>query len=128
LYGSLGLNGAIQITLKSGNNIAKGTKVSFNSSTTFQGSYIRIPHAQTQYGPGNAGVYEFGTGASGGGGKNDFDYSIWGPKFDGRLLPQYDSPIDPGTGKRIPTPWVSRGADNLGNFFETGIVNSNNIS
>lgn len=128
LYGSLGLNGAIQITLKSGSNIAKGTNVSFNSSTTFQGGYIRIPKAQTQYGPGNAGVYEFGTGAAGGGGKNDYDYSIWGPKFDGRLLPQYDSPIDPVTGKRVPTPWVSRGPDNLGNFFETGLVTSNNIS
>jgi TonB-linked SusC/RagA family outer membrane protein len=128
LYGSLGLNGAIQITLKSGSNIAKGTSVSFNSSTTFQGGFIRIPKIQTQYGPGEAGVYEFGTGASGGGGKNDFDYSIWGPKFDGRLLPQYDSPIDPVTGKRIPTPWVSRGANNLGNFMETGLVSSNNIS
>lgn len=128
LYGSLGLNGAVQITLKSGSNIAKGTAISFNSSTTFQGGFIRIPRAQTQYGAGEAGVYEFGTGAAGGGGKNDFDYSVWGPKFDGRLLPQYDSPIDPVTGKRIPTPWVSRGPDNLGNFFETGIVNSNNIS
>lgn len=128
LYGSLGLNGAIQITLKSGSNIAKGTSITFNSSTTIQGGYIRIPKAQTQYGPGNTGVYEFGTGAAGGGGLNDFDYSIWGPKFDGRLLAQYDSPIDPVTGKRIPTPWISRGPDNLGNFYEAGVVSSNNIS
>ncbi len=128
LYGSLGLNGALQITLKSGNTMPKGTNISFNSSTTLQGDFIRIPKIQTQYGAGDAGVYEFGTGASGGGGKNDFDYSVWGPKFDGRLLPQYDSPIDPATGKRIPTPWVARGTDNLGNFMETGLVTSNNIS
>ena len=128
LYGSRGINGAIQITLKSGKSIDKGTTVSINSSTTFQGDFIRIPKAQSQYGPGNAGQYSFGTGAAGGGGTNDFDYSIWGPKFDGRLIAQYDSPIDPKTGKRIPTPWVARSTDNLGNFMETGIVTSNNFS
>ena len=128
LYGSLGTNGAIQITLKDGSKAPKGTSVSVNSSTTFQTGFIRIPRIQTQYGPGNAGVYEFGTGAAGGGGKNDFDYSIWGPKFDGRLLPQFDSPIDPETGERIPTPWVARGPDNLGNFMETGMLSSNNVT
>ncbi|GAB3655752.1 SusC/RagA family TonB-linked outer membrane protein [Echinicola sediminis] len=128
LYGSLGANGAIQITLKSGKSLAKGTTVSFNSSTTFQTGFLRIPHAQTAYGPGNTGRYEFGTGAAGGGGTNDYDYSIWGPKFDGRLIKQFDSPIDPETGERIPTPWISRGEDNLKNFMETGIVSSNNLS
>ncbi|WP_316817208.1 SusC/RagA family TonB-linked outer membrane protein [Pedobacter nyackensis] len=128
LYGSRGINGAIQITMKSGKSIEKGTTVSLNSSTTFQGDFIRIPQAQSQYGPGNAGQYAFGTGAAGGGGTNDYDYSIWGPKFDGRLIAQFDSPIDPQTGKRIPTPWVARSTDNLRNFMETGIVTSNNIS
>lgn len=127
LYGSLGANGAIQITMKSGRGI-EGTVISFNSSTTFQGSFLRIPHGQTQYGPGNTGRYEFGTGAAGGGGVNDFDYSVWGPKFDGRLIKQFDSPIDPETGERIPTPWISRGEDNLKNFMEVGMVTSNNIS
>ncbi|MBC6999052.1 SusC/RagA family TonB-linked outer membrane protein [Cytophaga sp. FL35] len=128
LYGSLGLNGAVQITLKSGAQAPKGTSVSVNSSTTFQTDFIRYPIPQNQYGPGNAGIYEFGTGAAGGGGTNDFDYSIWGPKFDGRLIKQFDSPIDPETGERIPTPWVSRATDNLGSFMETGIVSNNNIT
>ena len=128
LYGSLGLNGAVQITLKSGAQAPKGTSVSVNSSTTFQTDFIRYPIPQNQYGPGNAGIYEFGTGAAGGGGLNDFDYSIFGPKFDGRLIKQFDSPIDPETGERIPTPWVSRATDNLGNFMETGIVSNNNIT
>lgn len=128
LYGSLGANGAIQITLKSGVNGVKGTSISVNTSTIFQRGFTRIPKVQTEYGPGNAGIYEFGTGAPGSNGKNDYDYNIWGPKFDGRLLPQYDSPIDPLTGKLIPTPWVARSKDNLGNFMETGIVNSNSIS
>lgn len=133
LYGALGKNGAIQITMKSGKG-AQGTTISFNNSTTFQVGYLRIPKAQTQYGPGNTGRYRFGGGLAGGDGLteggpvNDFDYSIWGPKFDGRLIEQYDSPIDPVTGYRIPTPWVSRGADNLGNFIETGLITSNNVT
>ncbi|KIO77903.1 hypothetical protein TH53_07100 [Pedobacter lusitanus] len=128
LYGSLGLNGAVQITLKNGSKAAMGTTVAVNSSTTFQGGFIRIPRAQTLYGPGDAGQYAFGSGGPGGGGVNDFDYSVWGPKFDGRLIPQYDSPIDPVTGKRIPTPWIARGKDNLGNFMQTGLLTSTNFS
>jgi TonB-linked SusC/RagA family outer membrane protein len=133
LYGSLGINGAIQITMKTGAGLDK-TTVTYNSSTTFQHSFLRIPRAQTEYGPGNAGAYRFGGGLAGGdgltlgGGINDFDYSIWGPKFNGQLIEQFDSPIDPETGYRIPTPWISRGEDNLKNFMETGIVSSHNVS
>src|SRR5690606_2544990 len=54
--------------------------------------------------------------------------SIWGPKFDGRLIKQYDSPIDPNTGERIPTPWLSRAKDNLGHFMETGVVSNHNVT
>ncbi len=133
LYGSLGANGAIQITMKSGAGLEK-TMVSYNSSTTFQNGFLRIPRAQTQYGPGNTGRYRFGGGLAGGdgltlgGGINDFDYSLWGPKFNGQLIEQFDSPIDPVTGYRIPTPWISRGEDNLKNFMEVGIVSSHNVT
>ncbi|MBJ6368944.1 SusC/RagA family TonB-linked outer membrane protein [Snuella sedimenti] len=127
LYGSAGRNGAVQITLKSGRG-ANGTEFSFNSSTMFQNGFLRVPTPQYQYGPGSNGIYEYGTGAAGSNGLNDFDYSIWGPKFDGRLIKQFDSPIDPVTGERIPTPWVSRGKDNLKNFMEVGLVTSNNIT
>ena len=133
LYGSLGSNGAIQITMKSGRGLT-GTQISYNSSTTFQNGFLRIPRAQTEYGPGNTGRYRFGGGLAGGdgltqgGGINDFDYSLWGPKFDGRLIEQYDSPIDPITGYRIPTPWISRGEDNLKNFMEVGHVTSHNLT
>ncbi|WP_430816750.1 SusC/RagA family TonB-linked outer membrane protein [Carboxylicivirga sp. RSCT41] len=126
LYGSAGRDGAIQITTKSGGKGDKGTTVTVNSSNTFQTGFLRIPHAQTDYGPGDSGIYEYVDGK--GGGKNDMDYVIWGPKFDGRLLPQYDSPIDPETGERIPTPWVARGEDNLGNFMETGVLSSTNVT
>lgn len=135
LYGSLGKNGAIQITMKSGSSGGnKGVAISYNSSTMFQDGFLRIPKIQTEYGPGNNGQYRYGGGLAGGDGKtlgggiNDFDYSIWGPKFDGRLIEQFDSPIDPVTGYRIPTPWVSRGPDNLKNFMEVGLITSNNIT
>ncbi|MET2983698.1 SusC/RagA family TonB-linked outer membrane protein [Aureibaculum conchae] len=134
LYGSPGRNGAIQLTLKSGRSQDKGIVVSYNSSTLFQKGFLRVPSIQTEYGPGNNGIYRYGGGLAGGdgltegGGINDFDYSIWGPKFDGRLIVQFDSPIDPNTGYRIPTPWISRGPDNLKNFMEVGLVTSNNIT
>ncbi|MEN7547669.1 SusC/RagA family TonB-linked outer membrane protein [Rapidithrix thailandica] len=127
LYGAAGKDGAIQITMKKGAGKENKTTFDFNSNTTFQTSFIRIARAQTQYGPGSGGKYAYKDGR--GGGINDSDYSIWGPKFDPNvLIPQYDSPIDSETGERIPTPWVSRGEDNLGNFLQTGMVSTNNIT
>ncbi len=133
LYGSLGKNGALQITMKTGKG-KQGTVITYNSSNTFQAGFLRIPRAQTEYGPGNNGIYRYGGGFAGGdgltqgGGQNDVDHSIWGPRFDGRLIEQFDSPIDPVTGYRIPTPWVSRGEDNLKNFMEVGVVSTHNVT
>ncbi len=133
LYGSLGKDGAIEITMKTGKG-QEGTVISYNTSNTFQTGFLRIPRAQTEYGPGNNGIYRYGGGFAGGdgltlgGGQNDVDHSIWGPRFDGRLIEQFDSPIDPETGYRIPTPWVSRGEDNLKNFMEAGLVSTHNVT
>ncbi|RIJ50463.1 SusC/RagA family TonB-linked outer membrane protein [Maribellus luteus] len=126
LYGSRGLNGAIQITLKKGVQQEEKTTVSFNSTNTFQTSFIRIPRAQTEFGPGSRGQYEYYDGR--GGGINDSDYDIWGPRFDGRLLPQWDSPINPETGERIPTPWVTRNTNNLDDFLQTGFTGTYNVT
>ncbi|WP_345003969.1 SusC/RagA family TonB-linked outer membrane protein [Snuella lapsa] len=133
LYGSLGKNGALQVTMKTGKG-KQGTVITYNTSNTFQTGFLRIPHAQTEYGPGNNGIYRYGGGIAGGdgltlgGGQNDVDHSIWGPKFDGRLIEQFDSPIDPETGYRIPTPWISRGEDNLKNFMDVGVVSTHNVT
>ncbi|MFZ4462871.1 MAG: SusC/RagA family TonB-linked outer membrane protein [Bacteroidales bacterium] len=127
LYGSRGQNGVIQITTKRGKGT--GTKpfiVEFNSSTMFENGFLAIPKVQDEYGPGDHGKYSFFDGR--GGGTNDGDYDIWGPKFEGQLISQYDSPIDPVTGERIPTPWVARGKDNLERFIETGLLSTNSIS
>lgn len=126
LYGFRGKNGAILITTKRGSKDKRGFSVDFNSSTMFDNGFNAIPKVQDQYGPGDHGVYEFVDGR--GGGKNDGDYDVWGPKFEGQPIAQYDSPIDAATGKRIPTPWIARGTDNLKRYLETGVLSTNNIA
>lgn len=127
LYGFRGKNGAILITTKRGSKDKRGFSVDVNSSTMFDRGFYAIPNVQDEYGPGDHGRYAFVDGK--GGGLNDGDYDGgWGPKFEGQLIPQYDSPIDPVTGKRTSTPWVARGADNLERFLQTGILSTNNIS
>jgi len=126
LYGFRGKNGAILITTKRGSKDKRGFSVEVNTSQMADRGFNAIPKVQDLYGPGDHGVYEFVDGR--GGGKNDGDYDVWGPPLDGRLLPQYDSPIDPATGKRIPTPWVPRGKDNLNRFLQTGLLSTNNVA
>lgn len=127
LYGFRGKNGAILITTKRGSKDKRGFQVDFNSSTMIDNGFIAIPKVQDEYGPGDHGKYWFVDGK--GGGLNDGDYDGgWGPKFDGQPISQYDSPIDPETGERIPTPYVARGKDNLTRFLEPGLLSTNNLS
>ena len=126
LYGSRGLNGAIMITTKRGSKDKRGFSVEFNSSTMFDKGFLAIPKTQDEYGPGDHGKYAFKDGR--GGGTNDGDYDVWGPKFEGQPIPQYDSPVDPVTGVRTPTPWLSRGKNNLNRFLQTGVLSTNNLS
>jgi TonB-linked SusC/RagA family outer membrane protein len=132
LYGSIGQNGAIMITTKRGKN--KDLSVEVNSTTEFQPSFIRIPNVQTEYGAGFKGKYTYTDGSGGGPEGSGW---IWGPKLDQPdpttpsgffETPQFNSPIDPATGQRIPLPFTSRGKDNVRDFFRTGLISSNNIS
>ena len=125
LYGSIGKDGAIMITTKKGIQ-GSGTQVTFNSSTMFQRGFIAIPEVQSTYGAGFGGQYAFVDGM--GGGVQDGSGWIWGPKFEGQPISQFDSPIDQETGERIPTPWVARGRSNLDNFLRTGLISAHNIS
>lgn len=138
LYGSRGQNGAILITTKKGAG-KKGFVVEFNTSNVWDNGFLAFPRTQKDYGGGENCLYAFGDGK--GGGLNDNDYDVWGPKFRGQLLPQYDGVYYPDktftttfpggltyTGHIEPTPYTSRGKDNLGNFLETGFQTTNNIS
>lgn len=125
LYGAEGRNGALIITTKRGSE--SRTTIEVNTTTSIQPGLLTYPHTQTTYGSGNAGKYEYvngsGAGLEGGG-------FTWGPKLDGRLLPQWNSPVDPQTGQRIPTPWLDRtgGKGNLVKFLETGFTTVNNVN
>jgi len=124
LYGYQAYNGALLITTKKGKLNDKGFVVELNSSTQFNKGFIALPKSQDEYGPGEHSAYAFGDGK--GGGLNDGDYDIWGPKFEGQLIPQYDSPVVNGV--RQGTPWVARGKDNLKRFIQTGLLSANNIA
>jgi len=132
LYGSIGRNGAIMITTKRGNQMK--TTVEVNSSTMFQPSFIRIPTVQTTYGNGNNGQYAYVDGT---GGPTEGGGWVWGPKLDQRdpstpsgfwETTQFNSPRDPDTGELIPTPFLSSGKNNVEDFFQTGVISTNNIS
>lgn len=132
LYGALGVNGAIMYTTKKGK---KGKlAVEINSSTLFQTGYTVIPKVQTVYGGGDQGVYAYEDGSGGGPEGGGW---IWGPKLDQKdpstpsgyyETTQYNSPVDPATGDLVPLPWISRGKNNIKNFFRTGVLSTNSVS
>ncbi|MDF9798547.1 TonB-linked SusC/RagA family outer membrane protein [Catalinimonas alkaloidigena] len=135
LYGSRAANGVIIITTKSGKG-ANGIGVSVNSTTSFENP-LRLPDWQDQYGQGNRGQFAFVDG-SGAGIADGVDES-WGPRLDGQLLPQFDSPRDaagfrggdidaaPDGSTITPTPWTAN-PDNINDFFETGVTLTNNVA
>ncbi len=126
LYGYRGQNGAIIINTKKGTKDKRGYSVEFNSSAMVNKGFIALPKTQDLYGPGDHGQYKFVDGK--GAGVNDNDYDIWGPRFDGQLIEQYDSPVDPITGVRSKTPWTARGKDNLKRFIQAGVLSTNNLA
>ena len=130
LYGSRGKDGAIMITTKRGSGSKSKFDVDFSSSNMQQAGFLVIPKQQKHYGTGDHGIYTLTTSiydtndddAGGGAGS-------WGPKLDAGLKEvQWDSPVDPVTGVRTPTPWVSRGKNNLHNYVLSSFNTNNNLS
>ena len=124
IYGFRGLNGAIVITTKRGTKDKKGWQVDFNSSTMFENGFIAVPEAQAEYGRGTNYAYSYGDVLY----DNKQRLPEWGPRFEGQMIKQYNSPYDIVTGIRTATPWTAKGKNNFENFMETGIINTNNIS
>ncbi len=150
LYGSRGANGVVLITTKSGGG--KGFSVAVENSITFSNPLL-IPDYQNEYGQGGGLKYWYKDGLNGG--KHDGVDESFGPRLDytvqaedivpgGKLywaieagfpqtvgqilvLPQFNSPIDPATGERIPTPWISH-PDNVKGFYETGLTRVSNVA
>jgi len=136
LYGSLGVNGALQITTKKGKR-GSGVETSINQGFQMTAGWLKLPEYQTQYGMGWKGYYAFIDGKGGGGFYDNYGY-VWGPKLDvpdpttesGWVeYPQYNSPYDPNTWYEFtqngytgqshykPIPYISRGKKNLQNFM-----------
>lgn len=124
LYGFRGQNGAIIITTKRGTRDKKGWNVDFNSSNMLETSFLTEPKAQAEYGRGSKFVYSYGDVLY----DNGQRLQEYGPRFEGQAVKQYDSPYDPVTGKRTPTPWLARGKDNFHKFMENGFITTDNIS
>lgn len=147
LYGSRANNGVVLITTKSGKN-TKGIGVSLNSTVSFE-NVLRLPEYQNVYGQGLGNVFEFKDG-NGGGAADGVDEN-WGPKMEGQLLPQFDSPTSNGfrggdvgnlftsigpvdlntqlaaRGAINPTPYMAH-PDNIRDFFETGVTQTHNVA
>lgn len=145
LYGSRAANGAIIITTKSGKG-KKGFGVSVSSKTTFE-TMLAGPEYQRVFGQGKNFDFQFVDGY--GSGTFDGVDESWGPRMDGTLRAQHDSPTTNGLrggdvhgldyilgpsgvdlnrrGAIIPTPFIDPG-DPVENFLRTGITLMNNVS
>jgi TonB-linked SusC/RagA family outer membrane protein len=111
LYGARGANGVVMITTKKGTK--KGIGITYSISTSFETPEI-LPHIQDEYGQGMDGKYSYLDGS--GNGVNEQTTNLWGPKYEGQQISQWD----PKTGTAITKPWLPYGKDNLKNFFQTG--------
>ena len=122
LYGSRAANGVIVITTKHGSNSDSKLRSALTSSYTWDRP-SKYMNWQNQYGQGTAGRFSYVDGR--GNGVNDAAAESWGPLMDGRLIPQFDSPVVGGV--RQATPFIPH-PDNADSFFETGHNLSNTFA
>jgi TonB-linked SusC/RagA family outer membrane protein len=122
IYGSRAANGVILITTKKGGNSAGRMRTEINTNLTFEKPAI-LPSFQNLYGQGSGGDFEWVDGNYGG--VNDGVDESWGPRLDGRLICQFDSP-GAGTANCTATPWIAH-PDNVKDFFRTGVTGSTTV-
>ncbi len=116
LYGSRAAHGVVLITTKSGKN-QKGLGISVSSGITIS-QVSTLPAFQNSYGQGSNGKFSYVDGK--GGGVNDGVDESWGPRLDGRLIPQFYS-----NGVAVP---FEAHPDNVKDFFNTGLTYDNSVS
>ncbi|VAW21284.1 Outer membrane TonB-dependent transporter, utilization system for glycans and polysaccharides (PUL), SusC family [hydrothermal vent metagenome] len=127
LYGSRGANGVILITTKSGRK-RKGIGVEINSNISIETLNL-FPEYQNKYGPGYEGTNMYGkwveingklyeTLASG---------ASWGVPLDGRRT-VVDPYVYPGEENTKTLVLLPQPIDNVRNFFETAILNTNTVA
>lgn len=117
LYGSRAANGVILIKTKTGKHSNGGLGITFTSNATID-KLLVLPEFQNVYGQGTGGQFSYKDGK--GGGLNDGVDESWGPKMDGRLIPQFFS-------NGQPAPWEAH-PDNVRDFYVNGYTLNNGIS
>ncbi|MDD2437651.1 MAG: SusC/RagA family TonB-linked outer membrane protein [Massilibacteroides sp.] len=111
LYGVRGRAGAIMITTrKSGKSGTLSVNVSNN--TMFSAGYLTMPEAQASYSTGNYGKLEYNSGY------------VWGDYMDGHDVNQYN----PETMQVEKMPLLSKGKNNISNFFRPSMVTNTNVN
>ena len=103
LYGSLGGNGVILITTKTGRK-QPGLGVTVSSSVGFE-SILTNPKMQNSFAQGSNGIYD------------SLSTLSWGPKINGQTVTDW-------SGKQV----ALQPYNNVSNFFRNGIVSNQNIS
>ena len=116
LYGSRAANGVILITTKSGAASGGKMNTTYTSNYSFDTPSI-TPTFQNLYGQGSAGQFSWVDGQ--GGGVQDGNDQSFGPRLDGRTLPQFTCPQG--------CPWIAH-PNNVSSFFQTGNTFDNNVS
>jgi TonB-linked SusC/RagA family outer membrane protein len=116
LYGSRAAAGVIIIKTKSGKS-KKGVGITLNSNVAIE-SLLTLPEYQNAFGQGSEGKFSYVDGK--GAGINDGVDESWGPKLDGRLIPQFNS-------KGVAVPFIAH-PDNVRDFFQTGYALTNGIA
>ena len=116
LYGSRAAAGVVLITTKRGSG-AQGLGISVNSNATFS-SLLTLPDYQNSFGQGANGAFSYVDGR--GGGINDGVDESWGPRMDGRLIPQFNS-------NGVAVPFIAH-PDNVKDFFNNGRTLNNGIA
>jgi TonB-linked SusC/RagA family outer membrane protein len=116
LYGSRAAAGVVLITTKKGKG-SKGLGITINSNTSFSNLLV-LPDYQNSFGQGSNGQFSYVDGK--GGGINDGVDESWGPRLDGRLIPQFNS-------NGVAVPFVAH-PDNVRSFFNTGRTLNNGIA
>ena len=106
----------VLITTKKGKG-TKGLGISVNSNTSFS-NLLTLPDYQNSFGQGANGEFSYVDGK--GGGINDGVDESWGPRLDGRLIPQFNS-------GGLPVPFIAY-PNNVRDFFNTGRTLNNGIS
>ncbi len=122
LYGSRAANGVIVITTKHGADTDSNLRVSLSSTFTWDRP-SKYMEWQDMYGQGSGGQFSYVDGR--GNGINDAAAQSWGPRMDGQLIPQFDSPVIDGV--RQATPFIPH-PDNADSFFQTGHSFTNSVA